>query len=229
MEKKKIAGRYVLSQILGTGSFGRVFYSPPYAIKEILTTAEHYKSKLLENEIKIIKSLSHPNIVHTHEVVYYGNAVYIVMEYCETDLSKLIGQFVGKEDMARDALKQIVQGFKELNRQNIVHRDLKPANVLVSKGQLKLADFGLAKFVEQSENMMLKSWVGTPLYMSPQILKKGVYSPKCDIWSVGLVFYELLFGYLPWKGTTTEQLLENILTKVLLGIDSAPGDTFRSF
>jgi serine/threonine protein kinase len=70
------------------------------------------------------------------------------MEYCEEDLTKRIKSFVGNEDKAKDALKQIILGFKELNKMGIVHRDLKPANILVSKGSLKLADFGFAKFVE---------------------------------------------------------------------------------
>ena len=202
MEKKIANGRYTLKQLLGTGSYGRVFYSAPYAIKEISMTLQPYMRKALDHEIKILMSLNHPNIVQTHEVIYEKDFVYIVMEYCEEDLSKLIGQFVGKEDKARDALKQIVMGFKELTKLGIVHRDLKPANVLFSKGQMKLADFGLAKFVENSENVLLRSCVGTPLYMAPQILRNESYTPKCDVWSVGVVFYELLFGCQPWRGST---------------------------
>lgn len=137
------------------------------------------------------------------------------MEYCEEDLTKTIKSFVGNEDKAKEALRQIIVGFKELTKIGIVHRDLKPANILVSKGVLKLADFGLAKFVENSENSLLKSCVGTPLYMAPQILRRENYSPKCDVWSVGVIFYEMLFGRPPWTGSSEQNLLHNILSKNL--------------
>ncbi len=96
---------------------------------------------------------------------------------------------MGNEEKAKEALKQIVLGFRELTKIGIVHRDLKPANILVNRGLLKLADFGFAKFVDTSENALLKSCVGTPLYMAPQILRRENYSTKCDVWSVGVIFY----------------------------------------
>jgi serine/threonine-protein kinase ULK/ATG1 len=147
MEKKIANGRYVLKQVLGTGSFGKVYYSSPYAIKEISMALPPYLRTALDNEIKILMSLSHPNIVRLIEVIYEKEYVYIVMEYCEEDLTKSIKSFVGNEDKAKEALRQIILGFKELNKIGIVHRDLKPANILVNKGLLKLADFGFAKFV----------------------------------------------------------------------------------
>jgi serine/threonine protein kinase len=82
-----------------------------------------------------------------------------------------------------------------------VHRDLKPANILVSKGTYKIADFGLAKYL-QDESQLLKTRVGTPFYMAPQILKNERYTSKCDIWSLGIIFYQLLFGTLPWYATS---------------------------
>lgn len=76
------------------------------------------------------------------------------------------------------------------------HRDLKPENILVKDDTLKLADFGFAK---QSDNgSFMKSIVGTPMYMSPQLLKQQRYSYKCDIWALGVIFYELIVGRIPW-------------------------------
>lgn len=99
-------------------------------------------------------------------------------------------------------------GFQELAAKGIIHRDLKPANILVnSQGEFKLADFGFAKYVDHFDSNMLQSCVGTPLYMAPQLLKKGKYSTKCDIWSVGFIFYEMLVGNLPWTGYSEANLL----------------------
>lgn len=87
--------------------------------------------------------------------------------------------------------------------QGIIHRDLKPANILVnSKGEFKLADFGFAKFVDHFDSKLLHSIVGTPLYMAPQILKKTKYTTKCDIWSIGFIYYELVTSKLPWNGNS---------------------------
>ncbi len=82
---------------------------------------------------------------------------------------------------------QILTGFFDIMRCGIVHRDFKPQNVLINKGKLKIADFGLAR----STGDVLSSSVGTPLYQSPQILKGEIYSSKCDIWAIGLVFYQV--------------------------------------
>lgn len=95
-------------------------------------------------------SLNHQNIVQLIEVIYEKDYVYIVMEYCEEDMSKTIKSFAGNEKKAFESLKQILMGFRELIRVGVVHRDLKPANILVKQGVLKLADFGFAKFVDSS-------------------------------------------------------------------------------
>lgn len=86
-------------------------------------------------------------------------------------------------------LKDIMRGFEYMNKLDIMHRDLKPANILVSKGRLKISDFGFARNLDNGDNTILKSVVGTPLYMSPQILNHQNYTNKSDLWSVGLIYY----------------------------------------
>lgn len=81
----------------------------------------------------------------------------------------------------------------------IIHRDLKPANVLISNGVYKLCDFGFAKYVDSAQEL-LKSCVGSPLYMAPQILERVKYTYKCDVWSFGVIFFEILHGSVPWRG-----------------------------
>jgi serine/threonine-protein kinase ULK2 len=95
---------------------------------------------------------------------------------------------------------QIVNGFKELIKIGVIHRDLKPANILNHEGIVKIADFGFAKYVDNYTSQLLRSCVGSPLYMAPQVLGRKSYSTKCDIWSIGVIFYEMLFHDVPWKG-----------------------------
>jgi serine/threonine-protein kinase ULK/ATG1 len=127
------------------------------------------------------------------------------------DLSKYMKSAKLDEKKAKNILKQIISGiyflissgFSQLIDKGIIHRDLKPANILVnSKGEFKLADFGFAKYVDHFDSKLLHSIVGTPLYMAPQILKKTKYTTKCDIWSIGFIYYELVSSRLPWNGNS---------------------------
>jgi len=94
----------------------------------------------------------------------------------------------------------------------IMHRDIKPANILFHNGELKIADFGFAKIVDEAEKdtKSLHTILGTPLYMNPQSLNNEAYGPSCDVWSAGIVVYECLFEEVPWNGKTRAKLLENI-------------------
>ncbi len=93
--------------------------------------------------------------------------------------------------------------FKELNSRKIIHRDIKPANILLSENMVKITDFGFARTVSSCmEQAGLFSNVGTPLYMCPQILNNQKFSAKCDIWSLGVIFYEMLNGHTPWTANS---------------------------
>ena len=94
-------------------------------------------------------------------------------------------------------LMQIVAGMGVLFKNGIIHRDLKPLNILVSGGKLKISDFGYARFSSPSQKFKTK--VGTEVYMAPQILKHDPYTNKCDIWSLGVIAYQMITGKLPWK------------------------------
>jgi serine/threonine-protein kinase ULK/ATG1 len=110
------------------------------------------------------------------------------MELCEGDLRRLTESGGCGERRAATLMRQVVRGYGELARLGIVHRDLKPANILLSRGVAKLADFGMAKFVA-NEALLLRSHVGTPYYMAPQVLQRIEYSRKCDIWSLGVILF----------------------------------------
>jgi serine/threonine protein kinase len=115
-----------------------------------------------------------------------------------------------------------------MNKRDIMHRDLKPANILVSKGRLKISDFGFARSLDNGDSTILKSVVGTPLYMSPQILNHQTYTNKSDLWSVGLIYYEMLHGFTPWPATSELQLISAINAKPVV-CDPAISDRSRDF
>jgi len=116
--------------------------------------------------------------------------MYIVTELCQDgDLYRLLQKKRKlSEAEAKNYLKDIMNGAKYLHKNGIIHRDLKPANILIKQGVCKLSDFGFAKSLNEDE-VVMKSIVGTPLYMSPQILKKAKYTTKSDLWSIGLIYY----------------------------------------
>ena len=96
----------------------------------------------------------------------------------------------------------------------IIHRDLKPANILVDKDTFKICDFGFAKLFNDG-GRMARTFVGTPIYMSPQVLNQKQYTSKTDVWSLGVMYYELLFGRLPFSGHSEQELYRNIVHKGL--------------
>lgn len=98
-----------------------------------------------------------------------------------------------------------------MHNNEIIHRDLKPANILIKDGVCKISDFGFAK--NTKKNTFLRSIVGTPLYMSPQLLKGTRYTSKADLWSIGLIYYEMLHGCTPWLANNEVQLLNAIYAR----------------
>jgi serine/threonine protein kinase len=160
-----------------------------------------------------MKKVSHQNIVHLYDVFQTNNNMYIITEICDYDLYHYLKEKRRlNEEEAVDFLKQIMRGIKYLNNSNIIHRDLKPANILLKGSECKISDFGFAKSMD-SENTFLKSIVGTPLYMSPQLLQKQKYTNKSDLWSVGLIFYEMLHGKTPWTAANELQLINAIYSQ----------------
>ena len=162
--------------------------------------ANKYNLKNIQSEIDIMKKVEHPNIVRLHDVYQTNNNMYIVTEFCEDgDLhSHLKKKKRLSEEQASPFLRDILAGFQYLLQMGIIHRDLKPANILLHNGRCKISDFGFARDLENGSDTVLNSIVGTPLYMAPQILKHQSYSNKSDLWSVGLIYYELLHGCTPW-------------------------------
>jgi serine/threonine protein kinase len=199
---------------IGKGSFSRVYKGYKvglpdklYAIKKMEYDPDNQR---LKQEIEVMKNISHPNIIKLYDVIYEEDSMYLILEYCKKgDLSKYLKNRPLKEEYAQKYLNQMVSALKYLISKNIIHRDLKPHNILVTdKNTLKISDFGFARYFET--NTLVDTLCGSPMYMAPEIMKNKNYTIKSDLWSVGIILYEMLTGYPPYKVKTIYNLIKSI-------------------
>lgn len=201
---------YHKNQILGQGSFSviykghRISDNMPIAVKKICKIISR---EYLDNEIAIMKKLVHPNIAKLYGVIYKNDKVYIVMEYCNGgDLAKYISK--NKNNNDHKFFHQIIEGIKYLHENNIIHRDIKPANFLIHDNNIKITDFGFSKILKTNE--LVSTFCGSPLYMSPDVLKHNKYSYNSDIWSMGVILYELVTKRHPYYETQATDLMNRV-------------------
>ena len=204
---------------IGKGSFSTVYKgyrrdnNEVVAIKEIDIDSSNMKLvNRLNIEIEIMKNLDHKNIIKLLDVHndFENDVVYLIMEYCPNNsLNSFIKNRPMKEKHVLRIMKQILDGLKHLISNNIVHRDLKPQNILLDENlNVKISDFGFAKIFEKDS--LAQTLCGSPLYMAPEIMKYKKYSIKADLWSIGVILYELLVGKTPYTAKTHIELMENI-------------------
>lgn len=225
-----------LGEVLGKGTFATVYKGfnsdtmEPVAIKEIdLTRLETMNAKHkehLKQEVDVMKAAEHPNIVgllevRTNRSPTRNDFLFITLEYCnQGDFRKYLDQQPNRrltEGQALYFMRQFANGLKYLQDNNIVHRDLKPQNLLLHKDDdgklvLKIADFGFAKYMD-SQQGLLETLCGSPLYMAPEILRGESYTALADLWSVGAILYEMLCGRPPFDCKTHYELFHLMNTE----------------
>lgn len=206
-------------KLLGTGSFSKVFpgkYKGNLVAVKIMST-KHLEDKIvkqLKRELQIIKILQknpHPNIATYYKIIYDKDKMIIVMELCSGgELSKQIKKHLDIETI-KNYFSQILDGYKHLLELNIVHRDIKSANLLLSedKKTVKFIDFGLSKIFTVDLN---KTVCGSPLYMAPELLlNHDRYNSKSDIWSLGVLLYEMVYGKTPFHHCKQIKVLKEMV------------------
>ncbi|CAD8209914.1 unnamed protein product [Paramecium octaurelia] len=233
---KQIDKYIIVNKKLGSGAFGTVFRgfkkndeTKQVAVKAISIASIKDSSKMVEHikrEISILQSANNPHIVKLYDVARTPHYLYLFLEYChDGDLKKYLSTKYGRRLSEVEAvifLKHLVEGFRTLYQLKIIHRDIKPANILLHKGVAKITDFGFARVIDTGMNdPAYFSRVGSPLYMAPQILEGQPFSSKCDVWSMGIMLFEMLYGKPPWDGDSQYNLLQNIKKNALL-IPDAP-------
>ncbi|CAD8106591.1 unnamed protein product [Paramecium sonneborni] len=227
MREKKV-DRFIfkMSDMVGQGSYGQVFKGLDEKTKELVAikmlskqviNEDDYLREGLMNEIKIMRDLQGNNVVKLIDVLETSNNYYIIQEFCNGgDLQHLLKKkkFLPQKE-AVSFFIDVLLGMMELVKKGIIHRDLKPANILINRDIYKIADFGFSKALDNFSKQMIVSNVGTPLYQSLQLLKAQKYTSKSDIWSLGFIFYETLFGQTPWTARSIPELIKNIVSQPL--------------
>ncbi|CAD2085436.1 CAMK/CDPK protein kinase [Plasmodium vinckei petteri] len=165
------------------------------------------------NEISLLKSLDHPNIIKLFDVFEDKKYFYLVTEFYEGGelFEQIINRHKFDECDAANIMKQILSGICYLHKHNIVHRDIKPENILLENKNsllnIKIVDFGLSSFF--SKDYKLRDRLGTAYYIAPEVLKKK-YNEKCDVWSCGVIMYILLCGYPPFGGQNDQDIIKKV-------------------
>ena len=221
-KNKDIRKNYEFISMLGNGSFGKVRLYRDRNYKDLLFAIKTLKKEgipayhfsLLKSEVTILSNLDHPNIVKYFGTFEDESYIHIVMEYLKGhDLDKIITlkKYTGFDEKNMcQIIHQLLKALSFIHSKNIIHRDIKPENILFSNkrnySSLKLIDFGLATF----SNLDHKS-VGTPFYMSPETIE-GNSTPLSDMWSVGVIVYQMITGKLPFQ--SEEQGNEDLYNKI---------------
>ncbi|XP_008785793.1 serine/threonine-protein kinase ATG1t [Phoenix dactylifera] len=174
----------------------------------------------LDCEINFLASVCHPNIIRLLDVFQVDGCIFLVLEFCSGGNLATYIQQKGRvhENTVRKFMKQLGAGLEVMHAHHIIHRDLKPKNILLSTPSsdavLKIADFGLSRAVHPGE--FADSVCGTPFYMAPEVMEFQQYDDKVDMWSIGAIFFELLNGYPPFRGSNNVQLLKSIKSSTSL-------------
>jgi serine/threonine protein kinase len=226
-----LADRYEIVRSLGSGAMGAVYLARDKSLDQELTAIKILFPHLVQdrsifarfrNEVLLARRLSHPNIVRTYDFGNAGNGYYYIsMEYISgTSLKERIyspkyPQLSFEENIR--ILYEIGLGISEAHRRGIVHRDIKPDNILISDtGEVKVSDFGLARFMELDKGLTRTGeTVGTPCYMSPEQIRGESLKPTSDIYSLGILAYEMVVGAKPFNDDNWVTLATMHMTQAL--------------
>lgn len=224
--------KYIIDKKIGSGGFSEVYLgldkilNIKIAIKKINLKQKNIVLDKLIKEIEIMKKMDHPNIISYYDVIKTEEYWYIIMEYCNKgtleDVIKYNKKIKEKEINTYYYLNQLKNAINYIRNMGYIHRDLKPMNILLKSDNLndsynhteniilKLADFGLAK---ENNNILMDTICGSPYYMAPELFTENEYDDKIDLWSFGIIMYQLIFGENPNKASNLKELINNVKTK----------------
>ena len=203
-----VADRYRIVGQIGRGSMGEVYRADDLTLGQsvalkflppALDFDEGRRERFL-NEVRVARQITHPALTRVHDIGEAEGRLYLSMEFVDGEnlaaSLKRIGRF--PQDKAVELARQLCAGIAAAHDQGVLHRDLKPENILLDgRGKVRITDFGLAAAVDQVAGAEARS--GTPAYMSPEQLAGGTVTHKSDLYSLGLVFYELFTGRKPFR------------------------------
>lgn len=212
MEQTILGNRYQIIRKIGDGGMAFVYQAKDKLLNRIVAVKvlrpefvddKDFLAKF-KREAEAVANITHPNIVNVYDVGQEGKVHYIVMEYVDgKNLKEIIkDEGVLDEYTALDITKQIAKALSAAHKKGVIHRDIKPHNILISNEgrQVKVADFGIAKAVSNSTITNIGSIIGSVHYFSPEQAKGQPVSNNADLYSLGIVLYEMLVGRVPFRG-----------------------------
>ena len=233
----RLGKRFRITSLLGRGGMGEVYRADDLelgqtvALKLLPPQLAQDEAALarLRNEVRVARQVSHPNVCRVYDITEADGHSFIAMEYVDgEDLASVLRR-MGRptKEKSLDIARQICAGLAAAHEQGILHRDLKPANVMLDgRGRVRIMDFGLGGFAAELRDE--RSVSGTPAYMAPEQLRGEVVSERSDIYSLGLLLYELFSGKRPYTAGSVAELQElharepdSSLSDLILGLDPA--------
>lgn len=217
-----ISDYYSLGDSIGSGAYGDVVEgidvrtNEKRAVKIIKKGNNKKLREHLASEMQVMKSISHPNIVQTYQIFDLKTKIYIAMEYVRGgDLFDYVSQHPNlTESQVSQMMNSIFLAVNYLHENCIVHRDLKPENILCGNNswplQIKVTDFGFSGFCDPDNDTTMRTQVGTPYFMAPEILTNAGHGPPVDSWSCGVILYTILTGRLPFAGRNQREYFANV-------------------
>ncbi|MFZ3132471.1 MAG: protein kinase, partial [Desulfosporosinus sp.] len=210
---KIFGGRYEVLERIGDGGMAIVYKAKDLLLNRVVTikvlreqfTTDEDFIRRFRREAQSAASLSHPNIVSIYDVGKEGDTEYIVMEYVEgRNLKEIIREYAPlSTDQSINLGRQITEAIQNAHEHHIIHRDIKPHNILVTEdGHAKVTDFGIARAVSSATVTHTGDIVGSVHYLSPEQAKGLQSNEQSDIYSLGIVLYELITGKVPYDGET---------------------------
>ena len=227
---------YHVLECVGEGSFGKVFKGRRkycgqiVAIKFIPTVGRTDRElSALRQEIEILRTLQHENIVLMLDYFETDNEICVVTEFAQGELFDILEDDRSlPEEVVRSIARQLVQALHYLHRHRVLHRDMKPQNVLLGAGsRVMLCDFGFARAMSQ-HTTVLTSIKGTPLYMSPELVQELPYDHRADLWSLGIILFELFVGQPPFYTNNIYSLI-SLIVQQDVQYPPTMSSSFRSF
>jgi len=223
MSEQRVS-HYRVLKYLGGGAMGKVFLAEDTQLRRKVAlkflpaelTDDEPTLRRFKTEARATAKLDHPNICNIHEIAQgEDGAWFIAMAYYEgRTLKHLLAEGPLPVDKALDYARQIALGLSRAHNEGVVHRDIKPANIMVTdRGEVKIVDFGLARLSGRTHLTRTGTVMGTAAYMSPEQARGEEASFRSDIWSAGVVTYEMLSGQLPFNGDNEVAMIYSILNR----------------
>ncbi len=207
------AGRYQIVEELGGGGMGKVYRAVDKKLNEevalkLIKPEIALDTRTLErfqNELKLARKISHRHVGRMYEIMEEGGRHFITMEYVPGQDLRALTRQTGRLTVAKaiSIAIQVCEGLSEAHRLGVVHRDLKPSNIIIDRqGNARIMDFGIARSVHAKSLTGEGVIVGTPEYMSPEQVEGKEIDPRSDLYSLGIVLYEMVTGHVPFEGET---------------------------